>query len=204
MKILKRIFATCIFLLASSFANAEQLIFSQYDGVNTWHNVYIEVNSAKDYVRPGVAYTPASNGKSRPATTGTAEVQWSSNSITRTYSSNCNCTTMQQTYYKSSSSATFLDRVTNKYYSGITFSSYGVPAGALQHSTFGSVTDPTASQAQVGMTSKVSVKEIDYVAGVEATAGTEAQHEDDHPARSIISVPTGIDMELFIKEFMEK
>jgi hypothetical protein len=54
------------------------------------------------------------------------------------------------------------------------------------------------------MTSKVSVKEIDYVAGVEATAGTEAQHEDDHPARSIISVPTGIDMELFIKEFMEK
>jgi len=56
------------------------------------------------------------------------------------------------------------------------------------------------SQAQVGMTSKVSVKEIDYVAGI---AGTEAQHEDKHPARSIISVPTGIDMELFIKEFME-
>ena len=191
---------TLIFCLASSFVNAEQLIFSQYDGVNTWHNVYIEVNSAKDYVRPGVAYIPASNGKSQPATTGTSEVQWSSNSITRTYSSNCNCTTMQQTYYKSSSSATFLDRVTNKYYSGITFSSYGVPAGALQHSTFGSVTDPTASQAQVGMTSKVSVKEIDYVAGI---AGTEAQHEDNHPARSIISVPTGIDMELFIKEFME-
>jgi len=75
---------TLIFCLASSFVNAEQLIFSQYDGVNTWHNVYVEVNSAKDYVRPGVAYTPASNGKSRPATTGTAEVQWSSNSITRT------------------------------------------------------------------------------------------------------------------------
>jgi len=50
------------------------------------------------------------------------------------------------------------------------------------------------------MTSKVSVKEIDYVAGI---TGTEAQHEDNHPARSIISVPTGIDMELFIKEFME-
>ena len=197
---MKRIFATGILLLVSSFVNAEQLIFSQYDGVNTWNNVYIEVNSAKDYVRPGVAYIPASNGTSQPATTGTPEVQWSSNSITRTYSSNCNCTTMQQTYYKSSSSATFLDRVTNKYYSGITFSSYGVPAGTLQHSTFGSVTDPTASQAQVGMTSKVSVKEIDYVAGI---AGTEAQHEDNHPARSIISVPTGIDMELFIKEFME-
>jgi len=198
---MKRIFATGILLLVSSFVNAEQLIFSQYDGVNTWNNVYIEVNSAKDYVRPGVAYIPASNGKSQPATTGTSEVQWSSNSITRTYSSNCNCTTMQQTYYKSSSSATFLDRVTNKYWTGITFSSYGVPAGTLAYSTFGSVTDPTASQAQVGMTSKVSVKEIDYVAGI---AGTEAQHEDNHPARSIISVPTGIDMELFIKEFMER
>ena len=82
---MKRIFTTCIFLLVSSFVNAEQLIFSQYDGVNTWHNVYIEVNSAKDYVRPGVAYIPASNGKSRPATTGTAEVQWVSQTVTRTY-----------------------------------------------------------------------------------------------------------------------
>ena len=202
MNIFKRIFATGILLLVSSFANAEQLIFSQYDGVNTWHNVYIEVNSAKDYVRPGVAYIPASNGKSQPATAGTSEVQWVSQTVTRTYGVIGN--TLQVKYYKSNSSATFLDRKDRNLYAGTSVSSDGTIAGAFMYGPISGgnevVTDPTESQSHYNDTSAVSTKGIDYVAG---TAGTEAQHEDNHPARSIISVPTGIDMELFIKEFME-
>ena len=37
---------------------ADQVIFSQYDGVNTWNNVYIEIEDAKAFAdaNPGVAY----------------------------------------------------------------------------------------------------------------------------------------------------
>ena len=169
---MKRIFATGILLLVSSFVNAEQLIFSQYDGVNTWHNVYVEVNSAKDYVRPGVAYTPASNGKS---TNRVSAVSYSPAYISMDEPTGSR---WEFTAIEGSTDWTWLSDGTDDY-------------GTLGNVTVQGLVNDTENDVLVNRT------------GVEATAGTEAQYEDNHPARSIISVPTGIDMELFIKEFME-
>lgn len=45
-------------LLSSGLVKADQVIFSQYDGVNTWNNVYVEIEDAKAFAdaNPGVAY----------------------------------------------------------------------------------------------------------------------------------------------------
>jgi len=45
-------------LLTSGLIKADQVIFSQYDGVNTWNNVYVEIDDAKAFAdaNPGVAF----------------------------------------------------------------------------------------------------------------------------------------------------
>ena len=49
-------------LLGARSVQADQVIFSQYDGVNTWTNMIINVSSAKLFIEPGVAFVSATDG----------------------------------------------------------------------------------------------------------------------------------------------
>ena len=49
-------------LLGARSVQADQIIFSQFDGDHTWTNMIINVNSAKTFIEPGVAYVSATNG----------------------------------------------------------------------------------------------------------------------------------------------
>ena len=44
-------------------AKADQIVFSQYDGISTWTNIYVNVPDARAFIEPGVAYTAATGGK---------------------------------------------------------------------------------------------------------------------------------------------
>jgi len=110
------------FLIFTGVAQADQVIFSQYDGVNTWNNVYVEIDNArafaKLYADEGVGFVEA-QGMSESG--GQAEVSsMVVNSITRElhfsgwHYTSCSCfirlATVKETYYKSSPSSTYLDR----------------------------------------------------------------------------------------------
>ena len=63
---------TVILAVMSMNVMADQVVFSQFDGKNTWNNVYVNVSDARTYAYKGsgVAYVAATNGKRQIATSG--------------------------------------------------------------------------------------------------------------------------------------
>ena len=59
-------------LLGARSVQADQVVFSQFDGKNTWTNVYVNVPDARAYATrgSGVAYVAGTNGKKQIATSG--------------------------------------------------------------------------------------------------------------------------------------
>jgi hypothetical protein len=222
LKVLGTLLMTC------GVAQADQIIFSQYDGKVTWRNTYVEVDNAKDWFKPikGVTFHEARNMKSKPAIAGspaiaaraaTAEVPWTTDKITRTYLvGNLNQAISEQIYYRSSSSATFYDKLTiNTYNNNTNYSSYGVPAGTLSFSQAYDITNTSASGSDVvvnyvgkPMNTYHTTAGTAYAAATEAQAAVDAiaaepkREEDICPARLIVRIPWDTDVKEFIKDYM--
>jgi hypothetical protein len=222
LKVLSTLLMTC------GVAQAEQIIFSQYDGKVTWRNTYVEVDNAKDWFKPikGVTFTEARNMKSKPATAGSpaiaaspaiSEVPWTTDKITRTFLvGNLNQAISEQIYYKASSSSTFYDKLTiNTYNNNTNYSSYGVPAGTLSFSQAYNITDASASASNVvvnfsgkPMNTYHTTDGTAYAPATEARAAVDAiaaepeRIEDIAPARLIVQTPWDADVKEFIKDYM--
>ena len=59
-------------LMVSGLVKAEKIIFSQYDGVNTWNNVFVDTDNAKGFAdaNPGVAFVEAQGMQETKAQAG--------------------------------------------------------------------------------------------------------------------------------------
>ena len=187
-----RVIASWIIGLAIAVAvlnvKADQVIFSQYDGVNTWNNVYVEVDNALDFVKPGVGFAPADAGSEGGYT---AAVEASTGSITRRYNSYTMSGAlgayMIDTYTKASTSSTFYDR-----------RSYSVFAAGSTTPGFATsevVTDPNQSKDNTRAVWEVIVEDV------QAQEEVQKSWEQSLPARAIVAVDTDVDMEAFIKDF---
>ena len=151
----------CTLLMTCGVAQADQIIFSQYDGKVTWRNTYVEVDNAKDWFKPikGVTFHEARNMKSKPAIAGspaiaaraaTAEVTWVSPTITRTFVVGDNDKSIsEQIYSKSSSSVSFHDKlnlnVSNNPAVDSSLYQTNHPAGVIYIENEIDITDPNAS-----------------------------------------------------------
>ena len=220
----------CTLLMTCGVAQADQIIFSQYDGKVTWRNTYVEVDNAKDWFKPikGVTFHEARNMKSKPATAGspaivaraaTAEVPWVSDTVTRTFSfSTNNARIDKQIYSKSSSSATFYDKLTkNLSNNPATPSAWtnGFAAGVVYFSEEVDITDSSASASDTAngfvgktMASYATTAGTAYAAATEAHAAVDAvaaepkREEDIAPARLIVQTPWDANVKEFIKDYM--
>lgn len=229
-KMIKIFSVLSLLTLTCGVAQADQIIFSQYDGKVTWRNTYVEVDNAKDWFKPikGVTFHEARNMKSKPATEGspaivaraaTAEVSWVSPTITRTFVVGSNDKSIsEQIYSKSSSSATFYDKLTkNLSNNPATPNAWtnGFAAGVVYFSEEVDITDPSASASDTAngysgktMASYSTTAEVEYVAATEAVAAVDAvaaepkREEDIAPARLIVQTPWDSDVKEFIKNYM--
>jgi len=205
-----------VMLLTTGVAQADEIIFSQYDGKVTWRNTYVEVGNAKDWFKPikGVTFHEARNMKSKPATAGspaTAEVPWATDKIIRTYLvGNLNQAISEQIYYKTSSSSTFYNKLTiNTYNNNTSYSSYGVPAGTLHFSQNYDITDTSASASDVvvnytgkPMNTYHTTAGTAYAPATDEIEATPARDEDIAPARLIVQTPWDSDVKEFIINYM--
>ena len=227
LKVLSTLLMTC------GVAQADQIIFSQYDGKVTWRNTYVEVDNAKDWFKPikGVTFHEARNMKSKPATAGspaivaraaTAEVPWVSDTIIREFSYSANNAKIdKQIYSKSSSSASFYDKLNLNVYNNpaVDPSLYqkDEPAGVVYTTHEIDITDPNASASDTiafwspagsVMLSKTTTAGTAYAAATEAQAAVDAvaaepkREEDKCPARLIVQTPWDADVKEFIKGYM--
>lgn len=224
----------------SSVSMADQIIFSQYDGVNTWNNTYVEVDNAQDFVKPGVGFAPADPGSEGVAITPATD-------RTVVYTSE------YYSYRTNGERVNYLDangeRVNGDGHVGAYLATTTVVfTGAMADQ----ISEADAAQAGVAPDStQVEVVEWSRVGGApgqEAASGTsevwrmeteirwmqDQEHADyadrtgsessnaivsdvaaqdavevptweqSLPARAIVSVPTGVDMQAFIKDFMSK
>jgi hypothetical protein len=167
-------------LLCPAFA--DQVIFSQYDGVNTWNNVYVEVDNAADFVKPGVGFAPAFAGSE---SAGSEAVAGSTGSKTRRY--DAISAYMIDTYTKASISSTFYDRRSMQVYA------YGTTTPAYTVDTV--VTDPNASNKNAKAVWEVIVEDV------QAQEEVQKSWEQSLPARAIVVVDTPEDMEKRISDF---
>ena len=107
---------------------------------------------------PAIEGMPAVMGQD--AVEPTPEVPWKTPTISRTYLVGVsNQAISEQIFYKSSSSATFYDRLTiNTYNNDTSYSSYGVPAGTLSYTENFTIYHPkaleSASDVVIGHTGK--------------------------------------------------
>ena len=176
----------------TSSVKADQVIFSQYDGVNTWNNVYVEVDNALDFVKPGVGFAPADAGSEGGFS---AAVEGSTGSITRRYNSYIYGTSivaayMIDTYSKASTSSTFYDRRSYQ-----VFAAGSTTPGFVRSEV---VTDPNQSQDNTRAVWEVVVEDV------QAQEEVQKSWEQSLPARAIVAVETDVDMDKFITDFMSK
>lgn len=201
---LTTLLATAWFMLAGSIASAESeyIMFSQFDGRNTFNNFRVDVADALSYKQPGSIYVEGRNRSARAGTPPTSEVFWSSGTVSYTFPSMGFSTTLKRTYYSASPNSTFLDRQDTSVYSGTAVNvATGEPLGALLYSAASGfvVSDPTASDDNTSASSEIRT------AGTQAapaTSGTPGRDRDRRPTHLIVPVPTGAVMADFIYDFM--
>ena len=184
----------CTLLMTCGVAQADQIIFSQYDGKVTWRNTYVEVDNAKDWFKPikGITFHEARNVKGKPATAGspaivaraaTAEVPLVSDTVTRTFSySTNNARIDKQIYSKSSSSVSFHDKlnlnVSNNPAVDSSLYQTNHPAGVIYIENEIDITDPNASASDtIAFWPSTGSVMLSYAttAGTAYVAATEAQ-----------------------------
>lgn len=162
-------------LLSSGLVKADQVIFSQYDGVNTWNNVYVEIEDAKAFAdaNPGVAYAlPTAHIETQAveeveAKDGNWVILDTRSGKTQTWTKGLNDSLWTRT-----------DNGAQKNSGHLWWKSR--PNGQTRYTT----------------TSRNWV-----IQGVEGVAHNV---EQAMLPRAIVSVPTGVDIDLFIKEMMGK
>lgn len=184
-------------VMTSGLVKADQVIFSQYDGVNTWNNVYVEVDNALDFVKPGVGFAEAFAGSESAGVEAVAGVEGVAR-VDRLVRFNYKLgTSVYRTSYR------FKENLNGK-------------AKFKQRSQYGNYTsrvteawmDNNISSAkgspnftQLKHTDRAAVEKVDAVAEVKEV---KPSWEQSLPARAIVAVDTGVDMEAFIKDFMSK
>jgi len=161
-------------LLTSGLIKADQVIFSQYDGVNTWNNVYVEIDDAKAFAdaNPGVAFAKPT---AHIETQAVEEVKAQDGKWVMTNTRNGRVQT-----WKKGQGETLWTRVSN---------GRQKTSGQL----WWKVNKP---RSFYNTTSKAW-----RTKGVEGVAHNV---EQAMLPRAIVSVPTGVDIDLFIKEMMGK
>jgi hypothetical protein len=170
-------------------AFADYVIFSQYDGINKWENVYIPVDNANDYVKPGVGYHPIQYGHDTPAQVGR---DWVTPSKFRAYYSGGGGrggNYLHDTFTKASESSTFYDRRTREFFLG------GTTTPFLTFNDI--VTDPTWSLSNLNAYDEVLIDEIS------SQVEREGSWEQTILARAIVVVETHEDMEDVIEGFFK-
>ncbi len=181
MKKLLTIFAVATI---STTAIADALLFSQYDGVNTWNNVYFEVDNAKDFVKPGVGFTNAHAGSQGAAVEAVTGVN---RSVTTSYNLGVNAYIV---------SYVFSPELNGKALNTQTRNGVAIPV------TKSELTE-AEMEADIGNIpgyATVTRTNVDAVAEVEEA---QASYEQSLPPCAIVVVPVGVDMEAFIEDFME-
>ena len=160
-------------LLTSGLIKADQVIFSQYDGVNTWNNVYVEIDDAKAFAdaNPGVAFAkPTAHIETQAveevkAEDGRWDIRHVGNGQIQTWTKGENDTLWTRTDNGAQKTSGHLWMKANR------------------NSTY----------------EQVSVKWV-----TRSVEGVAHNVEQAMLPRAIVSVPTGVDIDLFIKEMMGK
>ncbi len=186
-------------LISTGTVKADQLIFSQYDGVNTWNNIYVEVEDASIYEGAFIDGVPGSSWGSVVAVAGVEGKA----AVTKTTT----VTTPTTRLYKNHKVNKKTGKITRW---TVTYEKLGtnrwlrVGNGKIQ--TFKKMDKRGGNKSLVKITQATSTTTTEVieeaVEEVEAVAGRQGGHEDPQVRRTIVSVPTGIDMQEFIKDYM--
>lgn len=177
----------------SSVAMADQLVFSQYDGVNTWDNVYINVQDAKDY--PG-AFIDGVSGSSK------AGAEFEPETFTVTYEGIGD----PRYLYVYVESLTEIEGTRSPEGTSYTQVGFGGAFSQIAQTdedgdAFINAEDYHLYQNNDFATNEHGTRTEEWEEGQVKVAAT---HEDPQVRRTIVSVPTGVDMQEFIKDFMSK
>ena len=173
-------------VVMSASAFADQLVFSQYDGVNSWDNVYIEVQDAKIY--PGGFI----DGVSGSSNKGSAGSEWKPETFGYVAPAGFGIVVSEVEVQgtRTSDGATYTRIATQD---GIQFD---VDAGFISN-------EFADSQYRFNEVDSFGAL-ISWEEGQEEVAAKPATREDPQVRRTIVSVPTGVDMQEFISNFMSK
>ena len=186
-------------ILASISMNAmaDQLIFSQYDGVSKWNNVILNVTSAKIFIEPGVAFVAATDGYKNivtPGQFGVPAVAWSGSTIKVTHDN-----TTLDLVQSSPGATTFNVSVTTG--SGTT------SLGTHDLGSIPSINDDVVFLNGLGINEHnigtSGSREVDAVEGIEATKDRFASKEEPQEAKAIVFVPADADMHYFMLYFLD-
>ena len=190
-------------LIVTSFtAIADQVIFSQYDGVNTWNNVYIEVDSAIEYVKPGVGFVNADPGSEGGFTAATAGVKGVLGYAEINTTNARNTVTWKKSYTQQTNGSWDMTRTKTK--NGITSvvqsKTYSNTDAAKQQ--FANTLNHVATSGREGISGDVFFN--DEVSAVEGQAAVQSSWEQSLPARAILAVDPRDDLTQVVAQFMNK
>ncbi len=178
-------------LISTGTVKADQLIFSQYDGVNTWNNVYVEVEDASIYEGAFIDGVPGSSWDSVVAVAGVEGKEAVINKVeatpkTRVYNHRTLNRTIRFRLINGEWKRTGNNRSFKIYHRNC---SKGM---GCRNRSLDRIIDATYNNVVI----EEAVEEV------EAVAGRQGGHEDPQVRRTIVSVPTGVDIDEFIKDYM--
>ena len=177
-------------VMTSGLVKADQVIFSQYDGVNTWNNVYVEVDNALDFVKPGVGFAEAFAGSETQAVAPVAAVQRVDRKVTVDFMITSHDYKAKFVFTEALSGRAEYTLFTNNM---VTASGVYTEAGMEAKI----ISDVPSFATNVVRTN------VDGVEAVAEVKEVKPSWEQSLPARAIVAVDTGVDMEAFIKDFMK-
>ena len=183
-------------VLGASSAKADQIIFSQYDGVSKWNNVILNVSNAKIFIEPGVAFVSATDGYKNivtPGQFGVPAVAWKGSTIQVTHGD-----TTIDLVQLSPGSNTFSGTVTTGSGTSTAVMYDSSSAPSINDSKF--LSDLGISEHTIGTS---GTNEVAAVEGVEATKDRFASREEPQEAKAIVFVPADADMHYFILYFLD-
>ena len=162
-------------LMVSGLVKAEKIIFSQYDGVNTWNNVFVDTDNAKGFAdaNPGVAFVEAQGMQETKAQAGQS-AQIGFVSVLHTDNRTWNYTRVGENNW-----------------------SLNILEAANITGSVGFVDDQVRTTAGQGTV-------LEYREHREEIKEVKANREEPQEAKAIVVVPVDADMETFINKMINK
>ena len=189
------------FLMTSGLVKADQVIFSQYDGVNTWNNVYVEVDNAADFVKPGVGFAPAFAGSESAGVEAVAGVDAVAR-VDRLVRFNYRMGTGKyKTTYRFKANLNGKAKYTQEHSTYATYTSRMTESQMNTEIARVRTAIATGAGTELEFNDRAGVDAVEAVAEVKAV---EPSWEQSLPARAIVAVDTDVNLEDFVKDFMSK